>query len=47
VTGIDVPNGDMPNITPPRWDGPVISDADLAALLARKRDDAPGAAMNP
>jgi hypothetical protein len=42
VTGTDVPNGDMPNIPqPPLQDGSAVTDADLVALLAGKRDVAP------
>jgi len=43
VTGTDVPNGDMPNIPQsPLQDGSAVTDADLVALLAGKRDVAPG-----
>jgi hypothetical protein len=39
VTGTDVPNGDMPNISQsPLQDGPAVTDTDLAALLAGQRD---------
>jgi hypothetical protein len=43
VTGNDVPDVDMPNIPQPqRQDEPVVTDADLAALLAGTTDVAPG-----
>ena len=43
MTGTDVPNGDMPNIPQsPLQDGSAVTDADLVALLAGKRDVAPG-----
>jgi hypothetical protein len=43
VTGNDVPDVDMPNIPQPqRQDEPVVTDADLVALLAGTTDVAPG-----
>ena len=43
MTDTGVPNGDMPNIPhSPLQDGPAVTDADLAALLAGKEDVAPG-----
>jgi hypothetical protein len=43
VTGNDVPDVDMPNIPQPqRQDEPVMTDADLVALLAGTTDVAPG-----
>jgi hypothetical protein len=43
VTGTDVPNDDMPNIPQsPLQDGSAVTDTDLVALLAGKRDVAPG-----
>lgn len=43
MSGDDVPDVDMPNIPPPqRQDEPVLTDADLAALLAGTTDVAPG-----
>ncbi|MBO0816137.1 MAG: hypothetical protein J2P30_13475 [Actinobacteria bacterium] len=42
MTGAGVPNGDMPNIPQsPLQGGSAVTDADLAALLAGKRDVAP------
>ena len=42
MTGTGVPNGDMPNIPQsPLQDGPAVTDAELVALLAGKRDVAP------
>ena len=46
MTGTDVPYGDMPNIPQsPLQDGSAVTDTDLAALLAGKRDV--GAALQP
>ena len=43
MTGNDVPDVDMPNIPQPqRQDEPVVTDADLVALLAGTADVAPG-----
>jgi hypothetical protein len=43
VTGNDVPDVDMPNIPQPqRQDEPVVTDADLVALLAGTTDVPPG-----